>query len=94
MPTGTPAAMKAEVDLNEPALKTPLLGLKSEEYNLLDEARRNFTKANRTNLRSFVHASLDILPVLNLNARFQYEDITYKSERYLEKESYDMAPPL
>ena len=87
---GTPAAMKAEVDLNEPALKNPALGLKSEEYNLLDEARRNFTKANRTNLRSFVHASLDILPVLNLNARFQYEDITYKSERYLEKESYDM----
>lgn len=87
---GTPAAMKAGVALDEPTLANPDLELKSEEYSLLDEARRNFTKANRTNLRSFVHASLDVLPVLNLNARFQYEDITYKSERYLEKDSYDM----
>lgn len=94
MADGTPAAMKARSGFERTGPENPALGLKSEEYNLLDEARRNFTKANRTNLRSFVHASLDILPVLNLNARFQYEDITYKSERYLEKESYDMAPPL
>nr|MDE7074859.1 SusC/RagA family TonB-linked outer membrane protein [Odoribacter sp.] len=87
-PDGTPAAMKAGVDLNTPTLANP--ELKSEEYNLLDESRCNFTNANRTNLRSFVHASLDVLPFLNLNARFQYEDIAYKSERYLEKESYDM----
>ncbi len=89
-PDGTPASMKADVDLNEPSLSNPDFGLKSEAYNLLDEARRNFTKSNRTNLRSFVHATLDVLPCLNLNARFQYEDIAYKSERYFEKESYDM----
>lgn len=33
---------------------------------------------------------MNILPVFNVSAQFQYEDIYYKSERYLEKDSYDM----
>ncbi len=87
---GTPASMRAAVALDEPTLADASLGLKSEAYNLLEEANRNFTKSNRTNLRSFIHATVNILPVLNVSAQYQYEDIDYKSERYLEKDSYDM----
>ena len=87
---GTPAVLKAGVALDEPSLANASLGLKSEAYNLLEESKRNFTKSNRTNLRSFIHATANILPVLNISAQFQYEDIDYKSERYLEKDSYDM----
>ena len=87
---GTPADMRAEVWLGEPNLQDASFGLKSEAYNLLDEINRNFTKANRTNLRSFIHAEVNILPELSISARFQYEDITYKSETYYEKDSYDM----
>lgn len=87
---GTPAVLKAGVALDEPSLADASLGLKSEAYNLLEESKRNFTKSNRTNLRSFIHATANILPVLNVSAQFQYEDIDYKSERYLEKDSYDM----
>lgn len=87
---GRPAAMQAGVWLGESSLADPDSGLKSEAYNLLDEVHRNFRKAHRTNIRSFIHADVDVLPDLNVGARFQYEDIAYKSEKYLEKDSYDM----
>ncbi len=87
---GTPADMRAAVWLEEPNLQDPSFGLKSEAYNLLNEIGRNFTNANRTNLRSFIHAEVTILPELSIGARFQYEDIAYKSETYYEKDSYDM----
>lgn len=87
---GTPADMRAAVWLEEPSLQDASLGLKSEAYNLLDEINRNFTKAHRTNLRSFIHAEVNILPELSIGARFQYEDITYKDETHYEKDSYDM----
>lgn len=87
---GNRASMRASVDLSEPSLADPSLGLKSEVYNLLDEVDNNFTKANRTNLRTFLHANVNILPVLSIGAHFQYEDITYKSEELYEKDSYDM----
>lgn len=57
---------------------------------MLDELDRNFTRARNSNLRSFVYATFKILPQLSVNAQFQYEDITNKSESYLEEESYDM----
>lgn len=87
---GSEAQMRASVDLSEPSLADQSLGLKSEAYNLLDEVNQNFTKANRTNLRSFIHANLNILPVLKLSGQFQYENIYYKSEKHLEGNSYDM----
>lgn len=87
---GSRAVMRASVDLSEPSLTDSSLGLKSEEFNLLDEVDRNFTKTNRTNLRTFLHATFKVLPVLNVGANFQYEDISYKSEEFYEKDSYDM----
>lgn len=87
---GNRAYYNAAVALNDPVLQNTSLGFKSEAYNLLDELDRNFTRARNSNLRSFVYATFKILPQLSVNAQFQYEDITNKSESYLEEESYDM----
>ena len=76
--------------LDEASLQNPALGLKSEAYNLLDELDKNYTRTRNTNLRSFVHATFKTLPSLKVSGMFQYEDISNKSETYLEKESYDM----
>ena len=85
---GSRADMEAAVWLDEETLKNP--DLKSERYNLLDELNRNFNRSRRTNIRSFAHADVQILPELHATAQFQYEDIYYKSEAMFESDSYDM----
>lgn len=87
---GTPAAMEASVYLAEPSLQDPSLGLKPVTYNLLEEINRNFSNSRRNNIRTFIHANIKLLPELSLATKFQYEDIIYKSETYLENESYFM----
>ena len=85
---GSRAGMEAAVWLGEEALKNP--DLKSESYNLLDELNRNFNRSHRTNIRSFAHADVRILPELHASAQFQYEDIYYQNETLFEADSYDM----
>lgn len=85
---GSRAGMEAAVWLGEEALKNP--DLKSESYNLLDELNRNFNRSRRTNIRSFAHADVRILPELHASAQFQYEDIYYENETLFEADSYDM----
>lgn len=85
---GSRAGMEAAVWLGEEALKNP--DLKSESYNLLDELNRNFNRSRRTNIRSFAHADVRILPELHASAQFQYEDIYYQNETLFEADSYDM----
>ena len=87
---GSLADMEAGAWLDEPSLKNPALGLKSESYNLRDEAGRNFTNSRHTNIRSFVHAKATLLEGWTLGSMFQYEDIYDKSNSYREAESYDM----
>ncbi len=85
---GTLADMEADVYLGEASLANKSLGLKSEAYNLLDEVGMNFTNSRRNNIRSFAHATVKLLPELSVSGKFQYEDIIYKGETYIEPESY------
>ena len=87
---GSKAYYMADVSLDDPVFDNTALGLKTMEYNLLDELERNFTTTRNSNLRSYIHATFKIMDGLNLAAQFQYEDINNKSEKYLEKDSYDM----
>ena len=87
---GTPAAMEAGAFLAEPSLTNTALGLKSEVFNLLDEARRNFNNARETNIRSYVHARARLLEGWSVSGMFQYEDIYARNEAYSEADSYDM----
>jgi TonB-linked SusC/RagA family outer membrane protein len=87
---GSLADMEAEVYLGESSLSNSSLGLKSEAFNLMNERNMNFSKGRRNIIRPYVHATVKILPELNVSTRFQYEDITYKNETYYEPDSYDM----
>nr|WP_320000601.1 SusC/RagA family TonB-linked outer membrane protein [uncultured Draconibacterium sp.] len=87
---GTRAAMEADVYLGEESLNNPAYGFKSVSYNLLDELNKNFQKTSRTNIRSFLHANVKILPEWTVSSQFQYEDINYKNDAYYEGDSYYM----
>ena len=87
---GSHSAMEAGTYLGEPSLRDPSLGLESETFNLLDESKLNFTKSRRNNIRTFVDANFKILPEFSISTKFQYEDIIYKGETYLEGNSYAM----
>ncbi len=87
---GSRAEMEADIYLDEPSLSDSSYGFKSASYNLLDELNMNFTKARRTNIRSFLHANAEILPGWKVSAQYQYEDIYYKSDSYYEADSYYM----
>ncbi len=87
---GTLRAMRAMVGLNTPSLQNPSLGLKSEDFNLMTDSKMNYDRTRTTNIRSFVHANVNILPELNVSAQFQYEDNYSKGEAYYEPNSYDM----
>lgn len=87
---GTPAAMEAGAYLGEASLTNTALGLKPEAYNILNEARLNFSNARQTNIRSYVHARARLLEGWTVSGMFQYEDIYSKNEAYQEAQSYDM----
>lgn len=71
---GSLSALRAEVDLAEPSLADATLGLKSEAYNLVNESKYNYVNGDARNIRSFIHANVQILPELKLSGQFQYED--------------------
>lgn len=83
-------------DMNEgvydelPAMSNPDYALKSMYYNPLAEINMNPETSRRTNLRSYLQATLKILPGWTATGMFQYEDIYYKRDTYREAASYDM----
>ena len=87
---GSRAGMEADVWLGEESLSNPEYGLKSISYNLLDELDINFNNTRSTNIRSYIHANVNILPGWSASAKFQYEDINLRSESHYEADSYYM----
>ena len=87
---GTAAGLEGYIGLDEPTLSDPELGLKDPAYYPLNEMNMNFNNSRRTNIRSFAGVNVNILPGWTASANFQYEDIYYKSNTYLENNSYDM----
>lgn len=87
---GTPARLQAYVGLDEPSLSDPSLELKDEGYIPLNELGTNFTKSRETYTRSFVHLNIHPLPELKLSGMFQYEDVTGRSEKLINGDSYPM----
>ncbi len=87
-PDGTPARLQALVDLSEPSLSDPNLGLKDEGYVPLNEFDLNTSKYRQTYTRGYVHLNFFPIPELKLSGMFQYEDATYKRENTMVGESY------
>lgn len=87
---GSPAEMEADVYLGEATLNNPKFGFKPVWFNAINEVNRNFTRERNTNIRSYIHATYNILPEWSVNAQFQYEDAYAKTQKYREGESYIM----
>ncbi|WP_294547326.1 SusC/RagA family TonB-linked outer membrane protein [uncultured Bacteroides sp.] len=65
-------------------------GLKSMKYNVMEEYRNNVETTRNLYLRLFTQADLKLAKGLDLNLKFQYEDIYYNKEQYDEENSYTM----
>lgn len=89
-PDGSTSGLEADVDLENPALSDISLGLKPMTYNPLTDYGTSLLRERRTNLRSYVNAIYTILPVWNVSAQFQYEDIYYKGDSSYSGDSYRM----
>lgn len=87
-PDGSPARLQCRVDLNEPSLSDPSLGLKDEGFVPVEDLRRNISKYRETYTRGFVHLNFFPLPDLKLSGMFQYEDITAKREDLQAADAY------
>lgn len=87
---GSLKEVRAMVGLSLPSLQDTSLGLKPEGYNLVTESKMNFNKMRTTNIRTFIHANINIMPELTVSTQFQYEDNYTKGEIYYEPNSYDM----
>ncbi len=87
---GSRREMEADVFLGESSLQNPAFGLRPMAYNPLDEMDMNYRNARSTNIRSYIHANVDILPGWSASAQFQYEDIFSKADSYYEPDSYAM----
>lgn len=89
-PDGSPARLQAAVYLDEPSLSNPALGLKDEGYVPYDELNKNYSTSRSTYTRSYVHVNIRPTAGLKLSAMGQYEDISERSEKELQSESYAM----
>lgn len=87
---GSAAALEASISLSEQAFQNSAYELKDPAYYPLDELNTNFNNSRRTNIRTFANAIVTIIPGWTASAYFQYEDIYYKNDRYLEADSYRM----
>lgn len=85
---GTPARLQARVDLNEPSLSDPNLGLKDEGFVPVNEMLLNTSTYRETYTRAFVHLNFFPIPELKLSGMFQYEDITAKRQDLQHGDSY------
>lgn len=65
-------------------------GLKSMQYNALDELNKNVSSNRNLYLRLFTQADFQIAKGLDLGLKFQYEDRYANSEVYDEEDSYYM----
>ncbi len=87
---GSAAALEANISLSEQAFQNSAYELKDPAYYPLNELNVNFNNSRRTNIRTFANATATILPGWTASAYYQYEDIYYKNDRYLEADSYRM----
>ncbi|MDE6086028.1 MAG: TonB-dependent receptor, partial [Muribaculaceae bacterium] len=85
---GTPARHQAYVDLNEPSLSNPSLGLKDEGFVPVDEIGLNTSDYRSTYTRGYVHLNFYPVDGLTLTGKFQYEDLTGKRTNTAVGESY------
>ena len=85
---GTPARLRAGVALDEPSLSDASLGLKDEGFSPVNELFLNYEKSRETYTRSYIHANLKPIDGLKLSGMFQYEDISGRSEKLLDGDSY------
>lgn len=65
-------------------------GLKSLNYNAMEEYRNNVKTTSNLYVRLFTQADLKLAKGLDLNLKFQYEDNRYNEEKYDEENSYIM----
>ncbi len=72
------------------AMQNPDYELKSMWYNPIAEKDMDYSRARRTNIRSYIQAKATILPGWTASAHFQYEDIYYKNDAYTEAETEAM----
>ena len=87
---GTPARLRASVALDEPSLSDASLGLKDEGFSPVNELNLNFTKSRQTYTRSYAHVNVKPFDGLKLSGMFQYEDVSGRSEKMIENDSYVM----
>lgn len=87
---GNPAGMECVVYPGENVFADPGNELKDPTFNLLDEMNRNFSRSRNTNIRSYIHANVKILPGWTASGMFQYEDISSKTTSVYEADSYYM----
>lgn len=69
-------------------------GLKSLNYNAMEEYRNNAETTRNLYLRLFTQADLKLAKGLDLNLKFQYEDNYYNKEIYDEENSYIMREKI
>lgn len=65
-------------------------GLKSLQYNAMEEYRKNTNTSRNLYVRLFTQADLQLAKGLDLGLKFQYEDTHANSENYNEEDSYYM----
>lgn len=87
---GTYAELERDIYLKEPNLGNAELELKPVGFSTHDELNRNFTKSDYTNIRTHIHSLFRIMPGWTAQAQFQYEDISSRSRRLRENDSYYM----
>ena len=73
-----------------PAMSNPDYALKSMWYNPLAEINMNPINTRGTNLRTYLQATVKILPGWTASGMFQYEDLYTKRDTYREGESQEM----
>lgn len=73
-----------------PAMSNPDYALKSMWYNPLAEIDMNPINTRGTNLRTYLQATVKILPGWTASGMFQYEDLYTKRDTYREGESQEM----
>lgn len=87
---GSLASLIADYPLDIPALSNPAYGLKPLDFNPVTDYETSLLRERRTNIRSYVNATVKILQGWTASAQFQFEDISYKGDTYWSEESYKM----
>lgn len=87
---GSLAVLPTEIPTDLPALSNTAYGLKPMGFNALTDYGNSILRERRTNIRSYVNATLQILKGWTASAQFQFEDIDYNGDTYYSADSYKM----